>query len=242
MKAAELSGIVFDIQRAALDDGPGLRTVVFLKGCPLRCAWCHNPESQHRQPERGRGGKIYGKEMSVSDVMHPVLADRRYYQTSGGGVTLSGGEPTMQFKFCKALLTRIREEGLDTCLDTCGHFPAGYLRELLPLVDLWHFDYKATGAAEHRRWTGVDGHRIRRNLETLLEAGARVRLRCPVVPGANDTPQHLRALEAFESSGRFEQVERLDYHCVGNPKYADLGRPAPRFSDCRMVGAKPLNG
>lgn len=221
------TGIVFDIQRAALHDGPGLRTVVFLKGCPLRCAWCHNPESQKLQPETGRGGKVYGREMTVAEVMAVVGADRAYYRTSGGGLTISGGEPTVQFAFCLALLKAAREAGIETCLDTCGAMTEVQLRELLPWVDVWHFDYKATGDEQWRQWTGVPGTRILANLETLVASGARIRLRCPVVPGANATEAHLSQLDTFEASGKFETVERLPYHTTGLAKYTDLGRTPP---------------
>lgn len=227
LTATDPQGIVFDIQRAALHDGPGLRTVVFLKGCPLRCAWCHNPESQSLQIETGRSGKIYGQRMSVDQVMAKVRADLPYFASSGGGLTISGGEPTVQFAFCLALLAAAKAENIETCLDTCGEFPEHYIDQLLPLVDIWHFDFKATSAQAHLHWTGTDGTRIRRNLHRLMEGPARIRLRCPIIPGANDDPQHLEAIEALENTGRFETVERLPYHAIGNPKYLDLGRPVP---------------
>jgi len=221
------TGIVFDIQRASLHDGPGLRTTVFLKGCPLRCAWCHNPESQHLPPETGKSGKVYGKTMSAEDVMAVVRADCPYYEHSGGGLTLSGGEPTVQFDFCLALLRAAQAEGIHTCLDTCGHFPADRLDALLPLVDLWHYDFKLGNPAEALRWTGVDGQRIGENLATLMRTEAVIRLRCPIIPGVNDTPEHHARIEAFRQSGRFETVEALSYHTIGASKYEDLGRPTP---------------
>ncbi len=224
-----VTGIVFDIQRASLHDGPGLRTTVFLKGCPLRCKWCHNPESQNLNPEVGASGKVYGREMSLEEVMEAVLADRRFYHASGGGLTISGGEPTVQRSFCLALLQAARTQGIHTCLDTCGHFPTSYLPSLLPLVDLWHYDIKATGMAEHAKWTGVDGELIGTNLAALQAVGARIRLRCPIIPGANSTPEHLDHLAGIEDSGTFECVERLTYHATGNSKYADLKRPVPDF-------------
>jgi pyruvate formate lyase activating enzyme len=139
-----IKGIVLNIQRAALHDGPGLRTVVFLKGCPLHCLWCHNPESQNPRIETGRSGKVYGRMMTIEEVMQIVRADLAYYQSSGGGLTVSGGEPTAQFDFCKALLLQAKHKDIKTCLDTCGEFPNYRLRELLEIVDLWHYDYKAT--------------------------------------------------------------------------------------------------
>ena len=231
MKAAGAtqSGIVFDIQRGALHDGPGLRTTVFLKGCPLRCSWCHNPESQSVSPQTGRSGKQYGAPMTVAEVMRVVLADRSFYAQSGGGVTLSGGEPTVQFDFCKALLQAARQAEIHTCLDTCGHCPPERLLELLPLVDLFHFDWKLSGSPEHRKWTGVDGDRIRSNLDLLIEHGARIILRCPLIPGVNDDPFHGAVIERWASHPGIESVERLPYHSSGLAKAEDLGLRGLQF-------------
>lgn len=226
----EISGVVFDIQRGALHDGPGVRTTVFLKGCPLRCLWCHNPESQAFEPETGRSGRVYGRTMSVDEVMQPVVRDRRYYACSGGGLTLSGGEPTAQFDFCAALLRAARAHGIHTCLDTCGAFPACRLDVLRPLVDTWLFDYKATGAERHRELTGVDNARILANLRALLESGADIRLRCPLVPGVNDTPEHRDAVRALAAAHPALAVDEMAYHAWGEAKYDDLGRPRPRIA------------
>ncbi len=219
------SGIVFDIQRASLHDGPGLRTTVFLKGCPLRCAWCHNPESQEKKPQVGVSGKCYGRYMSVDEVMELVLADRHFYEASQGGVTLSGGEPTLQYAFCRALLGRAKSEGIHTCLDTCGHTPTERLMDLLPLVDLFHFDLKLCQAEAHKKWTGVDGSLIKTNLQFLLDRGANIRLRCPIIPGINDNAEHERYLEQWSCHPGIEKLERLMYHTIGNAKYTDLNMP-----------------
>ncbi len=223
------SGIVFDIQRASLHDGPGLRTTVFLKGCPLRCEWCHNPESWNVAPQTGRSGKVYGQTMTVEKVMSTVCADRAFYTASGGGMTLSGGEPTVQFAFCKAILEAARQEGIHTCLDTCGHCPSEKLLELLPLVDLFHYDWKLSTPALHQRWTGVDGTLIRDNLCLLIEHRARIILRCPVIPGVNDEPSHARQLEHWDAHPGIGSVERLPYHSTGLAKARDLGCEAEAF-------------
>lgn len=225
----EPTGIVFDLQRGALHDGPGIRTTVFLKGCPLRCAWCHNPESQAFAPQTGRSGKVYGRRMTVAEVMAVVRRDRAFYASSGGGLTLSGGEPTAQFDFCRGLLVAARAEGIGTCLDTCGQTPWEKLSELAPWVDVFLFDYKATGAETHRRLTGVDGGLIQGNLERLLARGARVVLRCPLVPGANAGPEHEAAIDDWARRFPGLEVERLSYHSWGEAKYRDLGMEAPRF-------------
>jgi pyruvate formate lyase activating enzyme len=224
-----MRGIVFDIQRASLHDGPGLRTTVFLKGCPLRCAWCHNPESQTLPPQRGKSGKVYGREMSREEVMATVLADRSYYQSSGGGLTLSGGEPTVQYAFCHALLQAAREEGIHTCLDTCGQVPTDRLLALLPLVDLFHFDWKLSAPDPHREWTGVDGELIGRNLRCLIGHRARIILRCPIIPGINDDPAHAKTLAEWEAHPGIEALERLPYHPIGEAKYTDLCLDRPRL-------------
>jgi pyruvate formate lyase activating enzyme len=226
----EESGIVFDLQRGAFHDGPGVRTTVFLKGCPLRCAWCHNPESQSFAPQTGLGGKVYGRSMTVAEVMAVVRRDRAFYANSGGGLTLSGGEPTAQFVFCRALLAAARAEGIGTCLDTCGQVAWEKLSELAPLVDVFLFDYKASGAERHRRLTGVDGGLIRENLERLLAAGARVVLRCPIVPGANAEPEHEAAIAEWARRYPALEVERLAYHTWGEAKYRDLGMEPPCFA------------
>lgn len=226
---SEPTGIVFDVQRGALHDGPGIRTTVFLKGCPLRCTWCHNPESQHFEPETGRSGKIYGQVRTVAEVMAVVRRDRRYYEASGGGLTLSGGEPTAQYEFCMALLTAARAEGIATCLDTCGQIPWGQLERLRPLVDVFLFDYKATGADLHRALTGVEPTLILANLRRLLAAGSRVILRCPLVPGLNATPEHDEAIIHLQTEFPALTVERLPYHSWGEAKYDDLGRARPQI-------------
>jgi len=228
------TGIVFDIQRAALQDGPGVRTVVFLKGCFLRCRWCHNPESWSLepqtavQPDASGNYRIFGQEMSVDDVMRIVLRDKVYYDTSGGGLTLSGGEPTLQFRFCKAVLGAAREDNVHTCLDTSGHCRQEDLAELLPLVDLFLYDYKMTSSESHRRWTGEGNELILDNLDFLSRSGAEIILRCPIVPGVNDSQEDLQAIaELSRKYPLLRAVEILPYHNTGVYKFELLGMDAP---------------
>jgi pyruvate formate lyase activating enzyme len=220
-------GIIFDIQRAAIHDGPGIRTTVFLKGCPLRCAWCHNPESQNFHPERGKSGKVYGWETTTSDIMRIVRRDIPFYARSGGGITLSGGEPTAQPSFCKELLRKAKQEGISTCLDTCGH--TSYLKEMVPWVDLFLFDLKLFDRSAHQTWTGVDGELIKRNFMMLQEMGCDIIVRSPIVPGVNDTEEHEAMLASLERSGNISSVERLPYHDTGAAKWKDLERSVPTF-------------
>jgi len=137
-----MKGIITEIHRAALDDGPGVRTVVFFKGCPLRCLWCHNPETQSPEQEiMTRGGEriLIGHEVTVEDVMKVVRLDAGHYKATGGGITVSGGEPLMQPDFCRAVLAQAKIEGFHTCVETSG---AGTIEPLIPYTDLWFFDIK----------------------------------------------------------------------------------------------------
>ncbi len=222
-------GIVFDIQQGGMHDGPGIRTVVFLKGCPLRCVWCHNAESisPDIQPDLKNPGKMFGQEMSVQQVMDVVEKDRAFYEASGGGLTLSGGEPMLQFEFTQALLRTARERGIHTCLDTCGWGGAEQFFELLPFVDLFHFDYKATDPQNHLDWTGVPIDPIVSNLRKLDEKGANIVLRCPVIPGLNATDEHFRAIAALAAEMPRLIINILPYHNMGRDKWARIGQKDP---------------
>jgi glycyl-radical enzyme activating protein len=265
-------GLIFDIQRCSLHDGPGIRTTVFFKGCPLRCVWCHNPESVLHTPEIGyrqdrchrcgacaevceqgahqvteeqhlynraacivcekcvsacpaEGLRKIGDWMTVDQVLTEVELDRAYYQFSGGGMTLSGGEPMLQFPFTLALLQTARQRDLHTCLETCGHSSEAKYGQVLPFVDLFLFDYKATDPELHQRLTGVSNHVILSNLDFLLSNGAQVVLRCPLVPGFNDDAGHLAKIA--ELSQRYPQlvgIELMAYHELGREKALQVGR------------------
>jgi len=271
-------GIVFDIQRASLHDGPGLRTTVFLKGCGLRCAWCHNPESQALRPELGFDAarcvscgacvaacaqqvhaidaagvhrvdfgacivagdcipacptgalRLYGAESTVASIMAEVLKDRVYYAASGGGLTISGGEPTVQLDFCLSLLRAAREAGIHTCVETCGFTAREGYEAILPLVDLFLFDYKATSVERHVALTDGSNVRILSNLRWLHDHGACIRLRCPMLPGVNDDASHLEAIARLSVElPRLQAIELLPYHNSGDGKYDRLGRPRPNL-------------
>ena len=262
-------GIVFDIQRFCVNDGPGIRTVVFLKGCPLKCLWCHNPESNsikrqlycewnrcahcgtcaavcgrrvhemdhgvHRLrfsdcmlcgacleicPQGALG--IYGRERSAGEVAAEVMKDCDYYEDSGGGVTISGGEPMAQADYVQELCRALKGAGLHVCMETSGFAPWEAYRSLLPDVDLFLFDYKATGEELHRRLTGVGQSLILANLRLLLEAGKNVRLRFPVIPGYNLSEEHLRAIASLSRSG-VSAVDMIPYHDMGKGKAKNIG-------------------
>lgn len=235
-------GIVFDIRRGVTKDGPGLRTSVFLKGCPLRCAWCHNPESQSPHPERAvTTGEMCGRRMSVENVMEEVRRDAVFYSASGGGVTFTGGEPLFQPEFTAALAAAALAEGISVAIDTSGFAPWGAFEAILrsrppsdvarqtagrtPPSLLFLYDLKCMDPERHRALTGVDNATILENLRRLDASGGRIWIRCPLVPGLNDSDSDLAAIRAFVSA--LHGVERLDilpYHQLGLEKYAKFGK------------------
>lgn len=237
--AAEMSetGVVFDIQRFCLHDGPGIRTSVFLKGCPLRCAWCHNPESWNAEPETlvdekkclacrdcgqrpdscPSGARVtVGRTMGVGEILDAVMQDRDFYEESGGGITLTGGEPAFQPGFSLALLRAAKARGLRTAVETCGFADFEVFRSWLPYTDLFLFDIKCA-PADAVRLTGRSGEPILANCRALLNSGARLRLRVPLIRGLNISPALFSlVLElARQASGG---VELLPGHNLGRSK------------------------
>ena len=218
-------GVIFNIQRCSLDDGPGVRTAVFCKGCLLSCLWCHNPESQRFEPEP-MNGAVIGKTVTAQEVMMTVRRDMGHYRVSGGGLTLTGGEPLCQPNFAAALLQLAKTEGIHTTVETCG-IPAASIERLLPYVDLWLYDMKAD-PERHQMLTGRSYSEVQEGLQTLLVYGkSRVILRCPVIPGCNDTPAHFANIERLSQLDGISAVERLPYHDTGKYKYQQLGREYP---------------
>ena len=266
-----MTGTVFNIQRFCVNDGPGIRTTVFLKGCPLSCAWCHNPESNSARPELfydadkcvscGRCVSLCpqkahlmengrhqlrrescvrcmacaethcpalaaaGETRRAEDVMAEVLRDRPFYQASGGGMTLSGGEPFFQEAFALKLLRLAREAQVHTCVETCGFAPLSVLEQAARWVDLFLYDIKLTDPALHRQWTGVSNDRILENLRALDKMGAKTVLRCPVIPGVNDTPAHFQGVAKIANSlMHLQEIHLEPYHPLGVSKARRLGR------------------
>jgi pyruvate formate lyase activating enzyme len=271
-----VSGVVFNIKRYAIHDGPGIRTTVFLKGCPLRCSWCHNPESIAEAPEHmfraqrclrcgrcieacpsgaldadGRrdsdlcrlcgacaaacptgAREIAGKTTTVAEVLAEVERDRVFYDHSGGGATLSGGEPLLQVEFATALLEACRASGIHTALDTTCFAPWGVLEAVQPYVDLFLCDVKHMDSARHEELTGAPNDTILDNIRRLAAGGADIVLRVPVIPGANDSPENIGSTGAFAASlDGVEQVHLLPYNEGGREKAGRLDsvQDTPQF-------------
>ena len=235
-----VTGIIFDVKRFAVHDGPGIRTTVFFKGCPLRCRWCHNPESQRLRPESMAGAgrrycgfaegdpNVVGRALTVEAVMREVEKDVVFYDESGGGVSFSGGEPLQQPHFLKALLEACRERAIHTVVDTSGFAPWPHFASIYGLVDLFLFDLKVIDDAVHREYTGVSNRLIQENLRQLLDVGARIALRIPLIPGITDTETNLAHLIPFIAGlPGIEAVHLLPYNPIGEEKYTRLHKANP---------------
>ena len=262
-------GIIFDVQRYSMHDGPGIRTNVFLKGCPLRCDWCANPESQNLQPEfalsaqncitcgqfaescpAGWGQKydrgdsqpveidygvrvdicptgaihVFGERRTAGDVMQEVRRDVPFYG-EWGGLTLTGGEATMQPDMAEALLRLAKLEGIHTAMETCGHTQWPVFERLLPHLDLILYDLKHVDRAKHKSYTGLDNDLILGNLRQLAELGAPLIVRVPLIPGFNADRTSMEAMAQFIGQlGGDGRVDVLPYHTLGKSKYTSLGR------------------
>lgn len=267
-----MNGTIFNIQKFCINDGPGIRTTVFLKGCPLKCVWCHNPESQSVKPELMyaahkcvKCGKclavckygvhkfdgdihivnrenckacmacvkncpadaleIAGKTASVKSVIDKVLEDKKFYENSGGGMTLSGGEPMFQFEFAAALLKEAKRNDIHTCIETCGYAPKEHYKKIAPFVDLFLLDYKETDSERHKKYVGVGNELIIENILMLDGIGSEIILRCPIIPTVNDREEHLAGIAKF--AGRLKNIVEINiepYHTLGKSKSEKLGR------------------
>ena len=273
-------GVVFNIQRYSIHDGPGIRTTVFLKGCPLSCLWCQNPESQSIKPEifynvercvgcgkcitvcpakaiemgdakvitdrnicTGCGScvdacpeearELMGKYMTVEEVVEEVMKDDIFYQRSGGGVTISGGEPFTQWKFSANILKHCRERSAHTAIETCGYAPWETMERVLQYTDLVLYDLKHMDPKEHMKLTGVSNELILENVRRIWhERHIPIWIRVPVIPGYNDSPANIDALAGFvvNELSPFLQIHLLPYHRLGESKVQQLEKPGPKLS------------
>lgn len=221
-----MNGTIFNIQRFCTKDGSGIRTTVFLKGCPLHCAWCHNPEAQNACVElMTEPDEQCGYFVTADEVLGDVLKDKLFYDNSGGGLTLSGGEPFYQAEFCFELLVAAKTHGLHTCVETCGFTSNDNIRCGAELIDLFLFDFKHSDPELHKQYTGADNELILENLDLLNTLGKQVILRCPIIPSYNDSELHLRSIAGL--ANRYSNISSIEiepYHDFGSTKYARLGR------------------
>lgn len=283
-------GIVYNIQRYTIHDGPGIRTEVFLKGCPMHCKWCSNPESINPHCELGiypskcigldkcgscveacplhgepivfednllsyvkrdicRGClscthecylgalKSWGEYMTVDQVMEQVLSDRSFYARSGGGITLNGGEVTVQWEFCLELLKACREKGINTCVETSMQCSSEVLEKYYPLTDLMITDIKTMDEKVHMEYCGAGNKKILENIKKTVDAGVRLIIRIPVIPDVNNSEENIRATAKFiseELKNKVVQVQLLPYRKMGTEKYDSLQRFYPMGEDYKM--------
>ena len=228
MSIYKTKGRIFNIQRFSIHDGPGIRSIVFFKGCYMRCAWCCNPESQayeiQTMQENGKE-KIVGKDVTVEEILPELLSDLPYYRRSGGGITLSGGEILAQPKFAKDLLQACKENGLHTAVESTANAPFDVIEQILPYLDLYLLDIKHMDSEKHKQYTGASNQLILENAKKIAQSGVQLVIRTPVVPGFNDTAAEIKAISKFAASLQgVEEHHLLPYHRLGQDKYTGLNR------------------
>ncbi len=228
-----MTGRIFDIKRFAVHDGPGIRTTVFFKGCPLRCWWCHNPESFDMKPIKASkrvilGDKIFddceiiGRDYSLEELMVEISKDEVFYKESGGGVTFSGGEPLLQFDFLLALCHQCRQKAISVTLDTSGYTDQETFKKILPEVDIFLFDLKIMDETNHKRYAGSSNQKILKNLKLAAESGKRTIIRYPLIPGINDDQDNIEAMAAEMKNLCLTEINILPYHRIAGDKYQRL--------------------
>ncbi len=223
-------GRIFDIQRYSIHDGNGIRTIVFLKGCVLRCRWCCNPESQSYEIQtmtvQGKP-KIMGRDVTVEEVMRSVEKDRAYYRRTGGGLTLSGGESLCQPEFAAALLKAAKERGINTAMESMGCAEWQVIDRLLDDLDQYLLDIKHMDPQKHKEYTGRTNELMLENAMKIAKSGrTELSIRVPVIPGFNDTQEEIREIAAYTRTlPNVKRMHLLPYHRLGQDKYEGLGRP-----------------
>lgn len=222
-------GRIFDIQRYSVHDGPGIRTIVFLKGCVLRCRWCCNPESQEYRIQTMKvmgEEKVIGRDTTVAEMIAEVEKDRPYYYRSGGGMTLSGGECLCQPEFSRDLLRAAKERGINTAIESMACADFEKIRQLLPYLDLYLMDIKHTNPEKHKEFTGRSNELMMENASMVALSGqTRLIIRVPVIPSFNDTVEEIRGIAEFaDTLPGVEELHLLPYHRLGQDKYEGLGR------------------
>ncbi len=261
-----LKGRIFDVQRFSVHDGPGIRTTVFMKGCTLSCAWCHNPEGISFAPSVrfsaenciacGRcGGKriaenaplcltegltAVGKDVTVEELLLEVLRDRDFFREEGG-VTFSGGEALCQADFVAEVLRRLKQEGVNTAIDTAGFVPFENIEKTLPYCDLYLYDVKCIDVQKHKRFTGQENGLILSNLRRLGEIGVPLWIRVPVIPSFNDTLLEMTAIaKEIQGIKSVREVTLIPYHTLGKSKYEELGLTPRYHTETKITQSKIL--
>lgn len=222
-------GIIFDVQKFSVHDGPGIRTIVFLKGCVMRCKWCCNPESQNFKIEtmvvNGKT-KTIGRDVTVGEIMQTVMQDRQYYRRSGGGLTLSGGECLCQAEFSRDLLKAAKYEGVNTAIESMANVPYENIQAVLPYLDYYLMDIKHMNSAKHKEYCGLPNELILANARRVADSGAtNLIIRVPVIPTFNDTKEEIAEIARFAKTlNGVKQIHLLPYHRLGQDKYTGLNR------------------
>ncbi|MDA3884972.1 MAG: glycyl-radical enzyme activating protein [Candidatus Delongbacteria bacterium] len=262
-----MHGTIFNIQRFSLHDGPGIRTTVFFKGCPLKCIWCHNPESISGKIETvfdsekcidcmickgirdistadkcpADSIEKIGNEITVEELFSEIEKDKGYYETSNGGVTFSGGEPLMQSEFIYEILKKCKVNGIHTAIDTCGFANLDNFEKMSELVDLYLYDLKFIDNALHKKYTGTSNEKIFSNLKYLSEKNKRIFIRFPLIPGITDTKKNITEVVVYLKGINFEQINLLSYHGYAKNKYIKLGIKA-EIDELETISEERLEG
>lgn len=242
-----MKGLIFNIKRYAIHDGPGIRVTFFMKGCPLSCWWCHNPEGISPDQEiveitEKLGDKAFmkkeevGKWYSVDQIIEVLDREKIFFKESKGGVTFSGGEPMIQTDFLVDVLKECKKQGYHTAIDTSGYAPAENFLKIIPFTDLFLFDIKHVDDNLHLKYTGVSNTLIINNLKLVAKSGKEVFVRIPVIPGFNDDSENLNMLKNFLieiKCSNLKRISLLPYHKIGKAKYIRFG------IQYRMNGTEP---
>jgi pyruvate formate lyase activating enzyme len=242
-----MKGLIFSIKRYSIHDGPGIRVTFFMKGCPLSCWWCHNPEGISTLPENVAqvrkvaerefsSNEVVGKYYSVEDILDILNKERVFIDQSKGGVTFSGGEPMLQFEFLLKALKACKEIGYHTAVDTSGYSSADNYKLIIPFTDLFLFDLKHLDEKSHIEFTGVSNTGILDNFRLLLGSGKDIMLRIPFIPGFNDNQDHMEKMKQFISDNKSDSLKKINllpFHKIGSSKYKRFNMPY------KMLGVEP---